>query len=442
MIGYGFPYPITFFEDEYMKKLNVVIIGAGNRGATYADIMAKYPEKYQVVGVAEPIESRRNYIRDKFAIPENMCFTDYHPLFELGKVADVAVIATMDRLHFDPAMAAISLGYDLLLEKPISPEPEECEKISRAAKEKGVKVVVCHVLRYTDYFLTLKKLIDSGRIGKIMSINHEEDVGNVHQSHSFVRGNWGNSERSSCMLLQKSCHDMDILQWLIGAKPKKLQSFGTLSYFREENAPADAPERCTDGCPHLDTCPYNTIKIYYDDKDNTWFRTTCTRLADPTDEDVMNSLKTTQYGKCVFKCDNDVVDHQTVNMLFEGDVTVTFSMNAFNYGGRFTHIMGTKGEIKSKLASRTKIELFDFEKREGEDIPIEKASDGISGGHGGGDEGIILSLYKYVAEDIKTPSISEIDISADNHLIVFAAEEARHKNTVVDFGEFKKGLLK
>ena len=168
----------------------------------------------------------------------------------------------------------------------------------------------------------------------------------------FVRGNWGNSKRSSCMLLQKSCHDMDILQWLIGKKCKKVQSFGALSYFKEENAPKDAPDYCIQGCPKADTCPYNAVRLYLDDKENDWFRTTSTREANPTDEMVETALRTTQYGKCVFKCDNDVVDHQTVNMIFEDDITVTFTMNAFNKGGRFIHIMEQKGIARSNGRAR------------------------------------------------------------------------------------------
>ena len=228
-------------------------------------------------------------------------------------------------------------------------DPEECTKIADYAEQMGSKVIVCHVLRYTPFFITIKELINDGRLGDIISVNHEECVGNVHQSHSFVRGNWGNSKRSSCMLLQKSCHDMDILQWLIGKKCKKVQSFGALSYFKEENAPKDAPDYCIQGCPKADTCPYNAVRLYLDDKENDWFRTTSTREANPTDEMVETALRTTQYGKCVFKCDNDVVDHQTVNMIFEDDITVTFTMNAFNKGGRFIHIMGTKGELHAAM---------------------------------------------------------------------------------------------
>ncbi|MEE0928903.1 MAG: Gfo/Idh/MocA family oxidoreductase, partial [Acutalibacteraceae bacterium] len=293
-----------------MKKIKAILIGAGGRGTCYTSYMAKMPEMFQVVAVAEPIDSRRENIRKVHNIPEEMCFTDYKPLLELGKIVDLAIIATMDRDHFEPAMMAIDLKYDLLLEKPITPTPAECVKLTENAKKNNVRVVICTVLRYTQIFNHLKEIIDSGKLGEIMSINHEECVGNVHQSHSFVRGNWGNSERSSVMLLQKSCHDIDILQWLLGKKCLKVQSFGTLSYFVEKNAPAGAPNYCVQGCPAAETCPYNAIKLYYDDKDNDWFRGAATREDNPTDEQVMKAISETLYGKCVYKCDNDVVDHQ------------------------------------------------------------------------------------------------------------------------------------
>jgi len=420
-----------------MKKLKAILIGAGARGKIYTDEMAKLPEMFEIVAVAEPIDSRRNYIKEKHGLSDDMCFADWEPLFEKGKIADIAIIATMDRDHFDQSMVAISLGYDLLLEKPIAPTPEECEKIAAYADEKGVKVVICTVLRYTPVFIKIKDIIDSGKIGRVMSVTHEECVGNVHQSHSFVRGNWGNEDRSSCMLLQKSCHDMDILQWLVGKKCKKVQSFGALSYFKAENAPADATDYCIQGCPHLDTCPYNAIKLYVDDKENDWFRTTCAREDNPTDEMIIDAITNTQYGKCVFKCDNNVVDHQTVNLLFEDNITVTFNMNAFNKGGRFIRIMGTGGEISAALDGESPIKLYTFEDKKTEQIPL-GGKDGMSGGHAGGDEGIVKALYEYINKTYIGKSVPEISESSMNHLIAFAAEESRKTNTVVDFDEYIK----
>lgn len=424
-----------------MRKLTGIVIGAGSRGRCYSDEMAKLPEKFEIVGVAEPVNAKRDYMKEKFNIPEENCFTDWKDILEREKFADFAIIATLDRMHLEPALKAISLKYNLLLEKPVCPEAEECVAIERAAKENGVKVVVCHVLRYTPIFRKIKEIIDSGKLGNIVSINHEECVGNTHQSHSFVRGNWGNSDESSAMLLQKSCHDLDILQWLIGKKCKKIQSFGTLSCFTEKNAPEGSTERCTDGCPHVDTCPYNTYELYLrNDTDFAeWFRSVVAQCPNPTDEQVMEGLKTSQYGKCVYKCNNNVVDHQTVNMLFEDDITVTFSMNCFNKGGRFMHIFGTKGEMRAAMDGESPMEIFDFETRETTQVDL-VGKDGIAGGHGGGDTGIVNALYDYLTDSIEASEVSEIGISCQNHMLVFAAEKSRATNTVVDVEEFINSL--
>ncbi|MEE0409784.1 MAG: Gfo/Idh/MocA family oxidoreductase [Clostridia bacterium] len=422
-----------------MKKIKVVLIGAGGRGTTYTNIMEKMPEKYEVVAVAEPIESRRNNIKKRHNIPDERCFTDWHPLFELGKIADMAIIATQDRDHFDPAMAAIGLGYHLLLEKPIAPTAEECNTLTAYAIEKGVKVVVCTVLRYTPVFMTLKDIIDSGKIGDVMSINHEECVGNRHQSHSFVRGNWHNEAESACMILAKSCHDTDMLQWLVGKKCTKVQSFGTLSYFTEKNAPEGAPEYCIQGCPAAENCMYNAVKMYVDD--HTYLRWIKPDIPhdELTEEIARDVITNTDYGRCVFRCNNDVVDHQTLNMLFGDDVTVTFTMNAFNNGGRYIHIMGTKGEIRAALNETTPITVHTFADNKNEQIPI-VGKDGINGGHGGGDKGIIEALYLYLNNAYTGKSVPEIDESNENHLIAFAAEVSRKTNTVVDFDEYVKSL--
>lgn len=422
-----------------MKKFKVILIGAGDRGTAYTNIMAEMPEKYEVIGVADPIRERREYIAEKHNIPKENIYNSWEEILDREKFADIAVIATMDRMHIQPAIAAMENKYDILLEKPVSPTPEECAILTKKAQEHGVKVIVCHVLRYTDFFRKMKECIDSGMVGDVISIEHTEAVGNVHQSHSFVRGNWGNSDESSFMLLQKSCHDLDILQWMLGKECKKIQSFGALTHFKRENAPEGSPEYCTDGCPHADTCYYNAIKLYYDDKDNKWLRTTVAKKDSPTDEEVLEGLKNSQYGKCVYKCNNNVVDHQTVNMLFEDDITVTFTMCAFNKGGRTIHIMGTKGEIMAAAKADT-FEYYDFATCESKtmDISQKVLGDSIVTGHGGGDEGIINALYDYITDKIGKEEVSEIGISAKNHMLVFAAEEARLSGEVIDVEEYIK----
>ena len=425
-------------------KKKVILIGAGGRGMGYTNIMAReFPDDFEVVAVAEPIDDRRNYVKNKHNIPDEFCFTTWEPLLELPKMADVALIATMDRDHFAPAMAAIEKGYDLLLEKPVAPTPEECRAIQDAAEKKGVFVLICHVLRYTNFFRAIKNIIDSGEIGKVMNIQHIEGVGNVHQSHSFVRGNWGNSKSASFMLLQKSCHDMDILAWLVGKPCTAVQSFGELSYFKEENAPEGAPARCIDGCPHADTCPYNAVKLYLEASNNTghggWFRTAATKLIAPTDADVEKALRTTEYGKCVFRCNNDVVDHQVVNARFGDDVYVSFTMSAFNLGGRRLRVMGTKGEIEAN-AENNSITVYNLETKKSREHDCNSALAGstIVSGHGGGDQGIIASL-KDLLDGISNKSICSIGESCDNHMIAFAAEESRlNGGKLVLMDEFMK----
>ena len=421
-----------------MAKRKVIAIGCGSRGKTYTDIMANlYGEDFEVVAVAEPVASRRNYIKEKHGIPDELCFESWEGLLALPKFADIVIIATMDRDHYGPAMAAIEKGYDLLLEKPIAPTPEECREIQKAAEEKGVFVLVCHVLRFTKFFIALKNIIDSGEIGKVMNIQHIEGVGDVHQSHSFVRGNWGNSDESSCMILQKTCHDMDILAWLIGKKCTAVQSFGSLSYFTKENAPEGAPERCIEGCPHADTCPYNAVKLYVESNSD-WFRGAATKQINPTNEQVVDAMWNTQYGKCVFKCNNNVVDHQTVNLKFGDDVYVDFAMSAFTLGGRVIRIMGTKGEITAAMDG-DKIEVFNFITRQTRkhDCNSTATGEGITSGHGGGDEGIIFALRELLNGN-PSKSICTVGESADNHMISFAAEQSRLEGgRLIDMEDFE-----
>ncbi len=423
-----------------MKPFSVVLIGAGMRGDIYTSVMNDHPEQFKVVAVAEPIKERREKIQKRHHIPDDMCFSSYEEVLTDRKIADVALICTMDDLHYAPAMKAIELGYDIILEKPVAPTAKECADIARAAKEKGVKILVCHVLRYTPFFNKIKNLILEGAVGEIMSVIHVEAVGNVHQSHSYVRGNWHNEAESAPMLLAKSCHDIDILQWLLDKPCKRVQSFGELSYFTAANAPKGAPVRCADGgCPIEDTCPYNCLNIYYRSEDNSWFRPACTRgiaKSDvPTNEEVMTALNTTDYGLCVFHANNDVVDHQVVNMEFAGGTTVSFTMNAFNEGGRYIRIFGTRGELHANMAD-TEISVYSFADSTWRKVPVAAKGESILSGHGGGDQGMIAEAFDYFSENYQGYCAADIDISVKNHLIGFAAEKARHAGTVEDVATF------
>ena len=423
---------------ESIQKKKLILIGGGNRGNSYTKI-GKELEKFELIAIAEPLKQRREYIANLHGIPKEMCFESWEPLLNLGKIADAAIISTMDRDHYAPAMKAIEVGYDILLEKPAAPTYEECLDIEKAAREKGVNVLVCHVLRYNRFFRTMKKLIDEGKVGRIINIEHTEGVGDMHYSHSFVRGKWHNTEESAFMLLAKSCHDIDIIQWLIGKDCKRVQSFGALTYFKRENAPEGSTERCLDGCPYLETCPYSAKKIYVDRKDiGNWLRSSVTRCHEMTDDDVViEGLNNTQYGKCVFKCDNnDVVDHQTVNMEFEDDITVTFTMSAFNLGGRRIRVMGTKGMLDAHAWDPI-IKYQNLLTQENEEININDAilGDSILSGHGGGDSGIMNSLYDMLCGKVSADELSNISISVKNHKTVFAAEKSRLEGRVVEVSE-------
>ena len=426
---------------DTLKTLKVILIGAGSRGQAYTNLMQN--DKFKVVAVAEPESNEREYIKNLHNIPDEMCFETWEPLLDLEKIADVAIIATVDSMHYAPAMKAIERGYNLLLEKPVAPTAQECADIANAAKARGVKILVCHVLRYTKFFSKIKELINDGALGKVVSIHHSECVGNVHQSHSFVRGNWGNTAKSANMLLAKSCHDIDIIQWLIGSKCKQVQSFGSLTHFKRDNAPYDSPEYCIDGCPHGEECYYNAVKLYLEDEQNLWFRNACTKKVKPSNDEVEKALRTTQYGKCVFKCDNDVVDHQVVNLEFENGAVASFNMCCFNKGGRFIRIMGTDGELYGDIEGNM-INYYSFKTKKNKIInPLEEILDGsIVGGHSGGDAGIVEILYKYLTEDYNVDMLSEIGISVYNHLITFAAEQSRIENKVINVYEFIQNYLK
>lgn len=423
-----------------MKTYSVIIIGAGNRGSNYSRKLDALRDRYQVVAVAEPFEGRRNYVRDMFDLPEDMCFSSWQEILDRPKLADIAIISTMDAEHYEPAMKAISLGYNLLLEKPVAPTPRQCADIAVAAQEKGVEVLVCHVLRYTPFYNRVKEIVLSGTIGDIVSVVGVEAVGNEHQSHSYVRGNWHSEAETTPMLLAKSCHDLDIIQWLVDKPCLKVSSFGSLTHFTEANAPQGAPVRCIDGgCPEEATCPYNCRKLYYDDKDNAWFRKAATRGISkeylPTDEEVMTALKTTDFGLCVYHANNDVVDHQVVNMEFEGGITASFTMNAFNKGGRYIRLFGTKGELYANM-SDTQITVYTFQDKQTHTYPVSKTEESILGGHGGGDQGIVAELHEYLSGEYNGYCAANIQISVQNHMIGFAAEKARHEGTVEDVQAF------
>lgn len=413
-----------------MPPIKILSIAAGSRGSGYATYAEQHADRVEIVGVAEPRDFYRQQMVGKYDIPMVNTFTDWREAVARDKFADAVIIATQDAMHTEPAIAFAEKGYHILLEKPMAPTEEECMRIAEAAKKNHVILAVCHVMRYTRYTQMLKEVVASGLIGDVVNLQHLEPVGYWHQAHSFVRGNWRNEAESSFMLLAKSCHDLDWIRYIMGVPCKSLSSFGSLKHFRKEEQPDGAADRCLD-CEVEADCPYSAKKIYLGrlEKGQTgWPMNVLT--PDVTKESVMDALRDGPYGRCVYACDNDVVDNQVVSMLFDGGRTASFTMTAFNEAShRKTHIFGTKGEL---YGDGTKIKRFDFLTDETEVIDTSATDASILGGHGGGDYGIMHSFVEAVTADDPSKVLSGADESLETHRMVFAAEKARKEHCVVD----------
>lgn len=412
------------------RQITVAVCGYGSRGGdAYATYQLSHPEDMKVVAVADNREIRRDLAMEQLGLAPECCFASGEELLAQPKLADVMVIATMDQDHYKYAIPALEKGYHLLLEKPISPDLKECLEIQKKAKECGKIVMVCHVLRYAPFYETVKALIDAGKIGRLEQIQASENVGYWHFAHSFTRGNWRSAKESSPLIMQKSCHDMDILRWLVGKPCKKVSSFGRLDWFRAENAPEGSALRCVD-CKAKEDCPYDAEKIYLTNQRTGFFHGNtawpCNVLTggEVTEEKLREAIQIGPYGRCVYHCDNDVVDHQTVNLEFEDGVTATFSLAAFSADcHRTIYAMGTLGEIRGDAEENT-IVLHQFGKAE-EVIRLDLAQEQEEfSGHGGGDERMMAELCRYVRENC-TDTRSGIEASVESHVMALAAEESR-----------------
>lgn len=415
-----------------MNPVTFAVIGAGSRGTGYAGYALDQPDRAELVGVAEPRDQARMRLVTEHDVNPDNVFTDWRAAAQREKFADAVVITTQDAMHTEPAIAFAEKGYHLLLEKPMAPTADECRRIVDAVKANGVMLAVGHVLLYTNYTKKLKQILDSGAIGEIVSIQRLEPVGYWHQAHSFVRGNWRNEAESSFMLMAKSCHDIDWIRYIVGEKCKSVSSFGTLKHFRKEEKPAAAGDatRCLD-CAHEPDCPYSAKKLYFGNlaKGNTDWPVNILTF-DTTEAGVTEALRTGPYGRCVYECDNDVVDNQVVNMLFEGNKTASFTMTAFTLAGhRRTCIFGTRGEI---YGNGSEIHVTDFVSDETTTVDTTKSDSSILGGHGGGDHGLMSAFIEAVATNDPSLLLSGPDETLESHLMVFAAEEARQENVVVD----------
>ncbi|WP_248927644.1 Gfo/Idh/MocA family protein [Paenibacillus hamazuiensis] len=408
--------------------VKVALIGAGNRGSNYASYALKRPHELQVVAVAEPDAKRRGKLAELHGIPEERRFADWKQLLDQPRLADAVMICTQDHMHFDPVLQALEQGYHVLVEKPMSPEPREAIRMAEEAERRGRMLVVCHVLRYTPFFFAVKQLLAEGRIGRIVTVQWNENVGYWHQAHSFVRGHWRSSKQSSPMILAKCCHDLDLLQWLIDDECTRLSSFGGLTYFRQENAPQGAPERCIDGCPVEHECEYSALKWYYNEIDK-WPQSTVS--FEPTFAAREKALREGPYGKCVFRTDNDVVDHQVVSMEFAGGATVAFTMTAFTRdSSRTFKIMGTKGEILGHF-EKNELEIRHFS---GKTEILRPET--VDGNHKGGDVALMREFVRLMNGGVRGGAKTSGTVSAQSHMLAFAAEHARVTGAAVDMKAF------
>ena len=407
-----------------MNPITAVVLGAGSRGSTYAGFAKEYPDQLKIVAIAEPRRDRLDALAEEVNVAEPYRFESWEALLDQPKMADCAFICTLDDDHLAPALKAMELGYHILLEKPMSNHEEECRLIAQKARETGCVLAVCHVLRYTPFYMTLKALIDKGEIGQVTTINQIENVGYWHQAHSFVRGNWRSEKETSPMILQKSCHDMDIILWLMGKNCLRVQSFGSLKHFTPENAPKGAAKRCLDGCPYVDSCPYSAPKLYLDMNRTGWPVDVIT--TDLSKAGRRKALEEGPYGRCVYACDNDVVDRQVVNLEFEDGAVATFTMTGLSADFcRELKIFGTEGQIQANMGTK-EIVLHRF----GEDKQVIPLDMGLEvSGHGGGDYGIMRDFLHVLRNGGQSRTSAEV--SVQSHLICFAAERSRKENIVV-----------
>jgi len=412
-----------------MKKIELLVVGAGSRGTGYAEYALKHPEQAAIVGVAEPRSEYRNQLADQHHIPAKNHFIDWKELAEQPRLADAVIIATPDSEHTEPAIAFAKKGYHILLEKPMATSEQECKSITDAASESGIIFAVCHVLRYTAFTRKLKELLDGGLIGDIVSLQALEPVGYWHQAHSFVRGNWRNEAESSFMLLAKCCHDLDWISHIMDLPCTAVHSFGSLKHFRKEEQPEGASERCVE-CTIEPTCPYSAKKIYSHFLEKGlkgWPLDVLT--SDVTEKNIAEALRTGPYGRCVYACDNDVVDHQIVNMQFDGGQTASLTMTAFTQAAaRKIRIFGTKGELDCDSST---IRHFDFLTDAWQTIETDPVDHSILGGHGGGDYGLMKAFVGAIANNDPSLVLSGPAETLESHRMVFAAEAARREERVI-----------
>jgi predicted dehydrogenase len=422
------------------KPIEAVLIGAGNRGyEAYGPYALAHPEQIQFTAVVDPHQARRQRFAEAHGIPPERQFASWQDLYARGRIAEALVNCTLDRMHLPSTLPALELGYQILLEKPMANTLEGNVRLVQAAEERGSLLMICHVLRYTAFFSTLHQILASGRLGRVITVEHRENVVYWHMAHSFVRGNWRDSQIESPMILAKCCHDMDILYWNLGPV-RRMSSFGSLMHYRPENAPPGAPERCTDGCPVADECPWYAPRIYLHGYTG-WPVSVISEDTSP--EARQRALETGPYGRCVYHCDNDVVDHQTVNLEFASGASGTLFMHGHSHEeARTMRYDGTRATLRGRFAYGLgdSIEIHDHLTGMVEEVDLQPSSHSADGsGHGGGDAGLMVTFVRALrtgAEGVADLTTSRE--SLESHLMSFAAEEARVEGKVVSMEEFRQ----
>ncbi len=387
---------------------------------------------------ADPLPERVEKVRRISGRPDFRGFASAEALLAAGHIADVMIVATQDNDHFTHCRGALACGYDVLLEKPIATRPDQVLEIERLALGAGRRVMVCFVLRFAAFYRKVKEIIDSGALGEIVSLQANEGVGPWHQAHSFVRGHWSLTAKSSPMIISKCCRDVDIIHWLLGRQCTRVASFGSLEFFRAERAPAGVPGRCTDGCPVGAECPYNALR-YTTDMRSPWLTMIYDRAEQACSEEIVAWLRESPWGRCVYRCGNDTVDRQVLALEFAGGVTSTFTMTAFATG-RHIEVYGTCGVL---LGGDTYRQQFGTHlvllPHEGQAVRYTvQAEDGGYELHGGGDAGLINALYEEMTKPAGAPLEAALDATVHSHLIGFAAEESRHSGQTVDIRQFRQ----
>ena len=409
--------------------IRAVLVGAGQRGHfIYGHHATQFPDDLTFVGVADPDPDHRHRFGETHNIPAAGRAGDFSELLSLD--ADLWVIASPDRHHRDPAIAAVHAGAHVLLEKPIAATAADVVDVVRAARESDRQLHVAHVLRYAPFFTALNEVVRSGRLGDIITVEHRENVVSWHMAHSFVRGNWARAADSSPMIVQKCCHDFDVLEWNLQVPVAKLHSFGRLSHFTPDNAPPGAPHRCTDGCPAAETCPYEAQRLYMNEALTGWPVHAITDDLSPAGR--MAALQNGPYGECVYTAGSDVVDHQVVSMeRTDGSTTVLVMHGHAAEETRTMRYDGTRGTLRARFGRDPAIELTEHRSGRTTSYPVDVAV----GGHGGGDRGLIGGVVDAIRTGSGGRTLAEE--SLESHLLAFAAEDARISGSVVDLAEYR-----